>query len=377
MKQHKRGQIVYIGIAIIILLGISYFLMSNGGMNRMTKLILRIEAPGTAYQMEEHPESMLGWLKDKILKNIPLYTYSKGKEKEVEVAESVISYNFNLEEVMAENERVQEIEERTEEKQEDDFRKAVLKKYSRKKLKKYSYLVSNFYHVDSTTVLPRRLLKFQKLFYMDLSISKEGDEPRILIYHTHAHEDYKKSKKSKGKTVVDLGDVLTEILEEEYGIPVLHHKGVYDKDRDVAYSKALPSIEKILKDNPSIEVVIDLHRDGVGEKTRLVTEVDGKKVAKIMFFNGVSRTRRNGELAYLKNENLMTNLAFSLQMQLAASTYYENLTRGTYIKGYRYNLHVKDKTLLVEVGAQTNTFEEAKNAMPPLADLLNKVLGKQ
>lgn len=170
------------------------------------------------------------------------------------------------------------------------------------------------------------------------------------------------------------GDYLTELLEEE-GFQVMHHKGEYDVgDRDHAYSKAAPSIQKIINDNPSIQVVIDLHRDGVGENTRLVTTQNGKKMAKIMFFNGLSRTTASGDIPYLKNPYISDNLAFSFQMQLAAAEYYPDFTRRIYLKGYRFNMHFCPKSMLVEVGAQTNTFEEAKNAMEPLADLFAKVL---
>jgi len=120
--------------------------------------------------------------------------------------------------------------------------------------------------------------------------------------------------------------------------------------------------------------VIDLHRDGVPETTRLVTEIDGKSTAKLMFFNGLSKTTSQGELAYLANSNLASNLAFSFQMQLAAKEYYPGLTRPIYLKGYRYNMHLCPKSMLIEVGAQTNTFEEAKNSMEPLTDILAKVL---
>ena len=67
-------------------------------------------------------------------------------------------------------------------------------------------------------------------------------------------------------------------------------------------------------------------------------------------------------------------MAFSLQMKLAAEEYYPGFARRNYLKGYRYNLHYCPKSLLVEVGAQTNTLEEAMNAMEPLAELLHKVL---
>ena len=145
------------------------------------------------------------------------------------------------------------------------------------------------------------------------------------------------------------------LLEENYGIEVLHHKGIYDlPERDSAYSAALPNIEKLLQDNPSIEVVIDLHRDGVAEDRHLVTEVDGKPTAKLMFFNGLSRTTSQGELAYLPNPYITDNLALSFQLHLAAEEYYPGLMRKIYLKGYRYNLHLKPKSMLVEVPAACN-----------------------
>ena len=80
----------------------------------------------------------------------------------------------------------------------------------------------------------------------------------------------------------------------------------------------------------------------------------------------------------LPNPYLEDNLALSFQLQLAAAEYYPDFTRQIYLKGYRYNMHYCPKSLLVEVGAQNNTFEEAKNAMEPLADILDRVLhGKE
>lgn len=98
-------------------------------------------------------------------------------------------------------------------------------------------------------------------------------------------------------------------------------------------------------------------------------------MASIMFFNGLSRTTANGDIGYLYNPYIQDNLAFSLQMQITAEEYYPGFSRAIYLKGYRYNMHYCPKTLLVEVGAQTNTVEEAMNAMEPLADILAKVLG--
>ena len=146
------------------------------------------------------------------------------------------------------------------------------------------------------------------------------------------------------------------------------------EDRNQAYGKALPVLEQILKENPSIQVMIDLHRDEMPEGTRLVTEIDGQPTAKFMFFNGLSRTKKTGDIAYLKNENISGNLAFSFQMQLKCEEYYPGLTRKIYLKGYRYNMHLLERSLLVELGAQNNTVEEAMNACGPLAHVLDMVL---
>ena len=245
--------------------------------------------------------------------------------------------------------------------------------YSLDKLNDFDYLVQNFYQVDSTTTVKSDQLNVAALTGKNMKIAHDANTPQILIYHTHSQERYADSKDEK-TGVVGVGDYLTELLEEE-GFQVMHHKGEYDVgDRDHAYSKAAPSIQKIINDNPSIQVVIDLHRDGVGENTRLVTTQNGKKMAKIMFFNGLSRTTASGDIPYLKNPYISDNLAFSFQMQLAAAEYYPDFTRRIYLKGYRFNMHFCPKSMLVEVGAQTNTFEEAKNAMEPLADLFAKVL---
>ncbi|MBQ8279211.1 MAG: stage II sporulation protein P [Roseburia sp.] len=248
--------------------------------------------------------------------------------------------------------------------------------YSREKLADFDYLIQNFYRVDKTTTINSQQLNATEMLEKDMTLTHDAKSPQILIYHTHSQEGYVDSVAGDvSTTVVGVGDYLTKLLQEQYGLNVIHHTGQYDVEtRDDAYALAGPAVEKILAENPSIEVVIDLHRDGVGEDTRLVTNIDGVDMAKIMFVNGLSRTTSVGEIGYLYNPNLADNLAFSFQTQLATSEYYPGLSRGVYLKGYRYNLHYCPKSLLVEVGAQTNTVQEAMNAMVPLADILNKVV---
>ena len=247
---------------------------------------------------------------------------------------------------------------------------------NRQKLQDYDYLRQNFYQIDNSTTAGSDLLNVEKLLGKDVTIQSDVEGPQILIYHTHSQEGYKDSIPGDESTsIVAVGAYLAQLLSEQYGIEVLHHKGEYDVvDHAKAYSTARPAIQKILEENPTIEVVIDLHRDGVAEGTHLVTEINGKPTAQIMFFNGLSRTTAQGQLSYLNNPYIEDNLAISFQMQLTAEEYFPDFARRIYLKGYRYNMHLCPKSMLIEVGAQTNSFEEARNAMEPLAILLAKVL---
>jgi len=251
--------------------------------------------------------------------------------------------------------------------------------YSMESLRDYSFLKDTFYGGPALADADSSLLNGEILVNKDLTMDLTGDEPKILIYHTHSQEAFSDSAPGdESQTIVGMGDTLCTILQEKYGISVYHDRGTYDVidnvlDRSAAYSVALGHIEEILANNPSIKVVIDLHRDGVNANTHLITEINGKKTAKIMFFNGLSQSSSG----YLKNDYLSENLAFSLQMQLKAAEIFPGFTRKIYLRSYRYNMHLMPRTLLVECGGQTNTVEEARNAMEPLADILYSVLSGQ
>lgn len=258
-----------------------------------------------------------------------------------------------------------------------NFRPAVQQvQIDRTQLADYETLVRNFYAIDANTMAGSDQLSVEKLLGMDTTLPQEGDGPQILIYHTHSQEAFADSVPGDVNTgIVGVGECLTKILTEQYGYRVLHNTGQYDVEtRNNAYSRALPAVEQILAENPSIQVIIDLHRDEVAEETKLVTDIQGRPTARFMFFNGLSRTRKTGDIDYLANENQEANLAFSFQMQLKAAEYYPGLTRRIYLKGYRYNMHLRPRTLLVELGAQNNTVEEAINACDPLAHILDMVL---
>lgn len=251
-------------------------------------------------------------------------------------------------------------------------------KYVLEQLADYDFLMQRFYSVHSSTTASREEMDAKKMLEIDFSLEKDPDQPQILIYHTHSQETYADyGEEHPEATVVEVGNYLTELLRQK-GYQVIHDTSQYDLmngqlDRNHAYNYALDGITTILQKNPSIQVILDVHRDGVREDLHMVSQVNGKATAPIMFFNGMSQTPE-GPIEYLQNPYKQENLAFSLQMQLDAAAYYPGFTRKIYLKGLRYNLHLRPRSALIEVGAQTNTYEEARNAMEPLAEILDMVL---
>lgn len=244
----------------------------------------------------------------------------------------------------------------------------------------YNYLLNNFFIVDEDTATSAEQLNAAEFLANDLTVKRDSQVPQILIYHSHTQETFADSREGVVEdSIVGVGNYLAEILTETYGYQVLHVTEEFDLaggvlDRNKAYDYARPYIEQILKENPSIEVVIDLHRDGVAEDRHLVTEINGKPTAQIMFFNGLSYTASGGPVDYLPNPYIQDNLAFSFQMEYQAAQYYPDFYRGIYLSGLRYNLHLCRRAVLLEAGAQTNTVQEVKNAMEPFADILDRVL---
>lgn len=268
-----------------------------------------------------------------------------------------------------------EPEEQTEEEEGGGFVQAAEKsyRYQWEDLSDHQSLIKAFYAVDSTTVAGEELLRADALLEKDMSIRGEADTPQILIYHTHSKEAFADSVPGdETNGIVGAGEYLAELLRDRYGYNVIHNIGCYDEDRDYAYSNSLPAIEAILAENPSIEAVIDLHRDEMPKDRRLVLDLQGRPTAQFMFFNGLCRTKK-GAIEQLDNPYLADNLALSFQMQAACNEYYPGIARRIYLKAYRYNMHLCPKSLLIELGAQNNTEEEIHNACDVLAHVLHLV----
>lgn len=363
----------------------------------VTGAVFQMTAPASAYICEEeNPETLAGLFLRYVRAAMPVAEYAERSGE----GEYYVQDPFYLEqEVIAESEDEQETSAEevsfTEETSFAEETSLVLQEteaisydiaapdiigteYPLAKLCDYDFLIRNFYAVSEITTITSEELNAAELLAMDMSIQKT-EEPQILIYHTHSQEAFADSGTGAEDTVVGVGEYLSAILREKYGYQVYHDTTAYDVvdgaiDRNEAYNYAADGVAAILEQYPSIEVVIDLHRDGVNDDVHLVTEINGKPTAQIMFVNGISKTTWQGQISYLENPYIKENLAFSLMLQLKAKAYYPEYTRRIMIKAYRYNMHFRARSLLVEAGAQTNTLQEVKNAMEPLAVILHETL---
>ncbi len=217
-----------------------------------------------------------------------------------------------------------------------------------------------------------------------LSLDMSSDGPKILIVHTHATEAYapegakrynsEESDRSLDttKNVVAVGDTVARIFNER-GIETLHDTALHDHPSfNGAYADALTSIEQYLSDYPSIQIVLDLHRDSIvyddGTKAKVVTKIDGKNAAQLMFVVG---TNEKG----LYNPDWRENLKFAVKLQDAIDQKYPNLMRHVNLRQERFNCHATHGSLIIEMGSSGNSLSEAEYGMScavgVIADFLN------
>lgn len=256
------------------------------------------------------------------------------------------------------------------------------KLYTANNIGSFDSVINKFYIITAATSIKESDMPIKAAMNEKFKIKGNNKKPQILIYHTHSQEEFCNSNGNDSTTIIGVGDRLARILEDQFGYNVIHDKSAYDivdgkLDRNEAYDQSRVGVKKILDKYPSISLILDIHRDGVNEDTRLVTEINGKKTAQVMFFNGMSRFKTTGNIDYLYNPYLYENLALSLQMKVNAEAYYPGFARHNYVNAYKYNLDLCKQSMLIEVGAQTNTYQEVRNAAEPLARLIDIVMGKK
>lgn len=213
--------------------------------------------------------------------------------------------------------------------------------------------------------------------------------PRVLIYHTHASEAYLLTEdepyEASGswrtldntRNVVAIGALLKETLLSQYGILAIHDAGNYEAPKlATAYSRSLLAMERCRAENPTVELFVDVHRDAYGSNEENVAkdfiELSGKQVARIMLVVGTGEGATGS--GFGESPNYASNLQLAEQITTRLRRTDERLARDIRIKTGRYNQHVSDTCMLVEVGHTANTFTQACNSVPYLAEAIAEAL---
>ena len=200
---------------------------------------------------------------------------------------------------------------------------------------------------------------------------------RVLIYHTHTHEAYQMTDQEaytplenwrtddSSHNIVRVGDELTAELEKR-GFEVVHDVTDFEQDDlSTSYSRSLEAL--LQRTDEDYDLIIDLHRDAYVEGAQLTCSYAGRKSANLMVLIG------KGD-SFQEKPHFQENYALACALTEKINGLCPGLGREVMVKTGRYNQHFSDHSLLIEVGSNGNTLEEALSSMPILADAIEEVL---
>ena len=219
----------------------------------------------------------------------------------------------------------------------------------------------------------------------DIKIKKDNS-PQVLIVHTHTSESYMKKDLGfyyesfyprstySSKNIIQVGNAIENKLKKSK-IGVIHDCTYHDNPTyNGSYSRSAKTIRKNLEQYSSINVVLDIHRDAIGNnetgKIKPTFKVNGKKAAQIMIISGCDL---DGSMGFTDWEY---NLRFALRLQKTAETMYPGMTRALNFANVKYNMDITHGSLLIEVGSDANTLDEAVYTGELLGDVLVSVLNE-
>ncbi len=197
---------------------------------------------------------------------------------------------------------------------------------------------------------------------------EDKSQPTVLIFHTHTtesyllsdngvfYEEYATRSTDNTRNMVRVGNEICRVLEEN-GIGFIHDTNIYDESYDGAYARSRVTVEKYLEQYPSIQIVLDVHRDAIyysdTSHCKPTAVIDGKKAAQIMIITGA-------EEGYITDfPHWEDNLRFALCLQKTAEDMYPGLMKPLYFCQRKYNMDTARCSLLLEMGTDANTLDEA------------------
>ena len=243
---------------------------------------------------------------------------------------------------------------------------------------------NSFGNVHVRNVTDSQSIDIQDLLNKDFKIPADDiSKPLVLIYHTHSTESYMYDFNGKFSTesparnsnnslnMIRVGEEITKILKNN-GIGVIHDKTVYDTVYTGAYSISRTGAEKIIRDNPSIIITLDIHRDAIyysdTQRVKPTAEINGEKAAQMMIIAGC----QDGNVTDFPDWE--TNLTFALNLQKAANNKHKNLMKPVFFCMRKYNMDLTPYSLLIEIGTDVNTLQEAAYSARLLGDVLSDMI---
>jgi stage II sporulation protein P len=220
---------------------------------------------------------------------------------------------------------------------------------------------------------------------LNFSPNLVNGDPAVLIIHTHGSEAYTSTAQNSysdsdtyrtedaNYSVIRVGDEITNVLTEA-GIGVIHETQLFDyPSYNGCYTRALERINEILKEHPTIKIILDIHRDAVikddGTELGSVCTINGEECSQVMFVVG---TGEGG----LPHPNWKENLKLALQLERLIQVKYDGLMRNLNLRKERFNQHATPGSLIVEVGCTGNTLEQALGAARRFAECAAEVILK-
>ncbi|HYH02869.1 MAG TPA: stage II sporulation protein P, partial [Bacillota bacterium] len=201
-----------------------------------------------------------------------------------------------------------------------------------------------------------------------------SNEPAVLIYHTHTSESYipvsgKDHILNQQGDIVKVGERLKQVLEEKYQIKTIHSDVIHDQPPfKESYERSLVTVKKMLKKYPSLQILIDLHRDAT-PGINAVCSIKKQPTATILIVVGSDQM--------LPHPNWKKNHAFALRVADTMNLYYPGLNSGVIVSKGRYNQHLHERSLIFEFGDHNSTLQETYRSVEVFAEVLALTLKKE
>lgn len=197
-------------------------------------------------------------------------------------------------------------------------------------------------------------------------------KPIIALYHTHTAESFIPSSgvahAPGGQTgeIVEVGDALVQALAAK-NIPALHDTTIHDYPSFMkAYGKSEETVTRIVAENPSLQMIFDIHRDA-DKRDNVIAKIQGQTVAQIMIIVAQGQSD-------LPQPHWEENYAFAKLIKSKCDVKYPNLIKSIQLVDWRYNQHLHPHALLLEVGSEETSREEGEQAMFLLGDILSEIV---